>query len=423
MGELAIRVEGLGKRYRIGAGRPRYRTLRDSVWDVASSPLRGLRSVLRGGSPDGRAVGTFWALKGVSFEVHPGEVVGIIGRNGAGKSTLLKVLAQITEPTEGLADIHGRVGSLLEVGTGFHGELTGRENVYLNGAILGMKRAEIARKFDEIVAFAEVERFIDTPVKHYSSGMHMRLAFAVAAHLEPQILIVDEVLAVGDAAFQERCLNKMGQVGRAGRTVLFVSHNMYAVSRLTRRALLVEAGRVVADGETSAVVKKYLATGGDLQAEWVRPAGQGSPSDVQITAVRCRNATGDVTARLDAAEPFVIEIDFTVRCRTEAQIAFRFNSGSDGGTVFTSALSDPEHARATPFEAGKCRARCQIPAPFLVPGNYHLLVAANNPRGPQFDLLEHVLELEISEVGSLTRLAGRLGHVAPLLQWQAQPLP
>ena len=251
MSEMAVRVEGLGKEYRLGAQQERYSTLRDQVQKWTS--LRGL--LRRAKRAEQRPL--FWALKDVSFEVPRGEVVGIIGRNGAGKSTLLKILSRITEPTEGEVDISGRVGSLLEVGTGFHPELTGRENVYLNGAILGMRRAEIMRKFDEIVAFAEVEKFIDTPVKHYSSGMYMRLAFAVAAHLEPEILIVDEVLAVGDAEFQKKCLGKMGDVARQGRTVLFVSHNMQAVATLCQRVMCLHQGKLKESGDPSRVITQY----------------------------------------------------------------------------------------------------------------------------------------------------------------------
>src|SRR5262245_12141023 len=221
-----IRVENLSKQYRIGARQTPYLTLRESIINAARSPLNWFR---RNGHPEDN---TIWALKDVNFEVKPGEVVGVIGRNGAGKSTLLKILSRITEPTTGQVDLYGRVGSLLEVGTGFHVELSGRENIYLNGAILGMKRNEIDHRFDEIVAFAEIEKFIDTPVKHYSSGMYMRLAFAVAAHLEPEVLLVDEVLAVGDSSFQKKCLGKMQEVGQAGRTIFFVSHNMAAIQNL-----------------------------------------------------------------------------------------------------------------------------------------------------------------------------------------------
>src|SRR5437660_445018 len=255
MSDVAIRVEGLGKQYQIGGDRKPYKTIRESITDMVLDPLRRLRAGLSADALNGEHA--FWALKDVSFEVNRGEVVGIIGRNGAGKSTLLKILSRITEPTEGEVEIVGRVGSLLEVGTGFHPELTGRENVYLNGAILGMKRSEINRRFDEIVAFSEIERFLETPVKHYSSGMYTRLAFAVAAHLEPEILMVDEVLAVGDAAFQKKCLGKMGDVAKAGRTVLFVSHNLAAILALSTRAVLIDKGRITRSGTPTDIVQRY----------------------------------------------------------------------------------------------------------------------------------------------------------------------
>jgi len=256
MTDIAIRAENLSKQYRIGGKQERYRTLRDSLAKVFTTPFRRLSSALRGQSTT-FSHETIWALKNVSFDIKQGEVVGIIGRNGAGKSTLLKILSQITEPTEGYAEIHGRVGSLLEVGTGFHPELTGRENIYLNGAILGMKRVEINRKFDEIVAFAEVDTFIDTPVKHYSSGMYMRLAFSVAAHLEPDILLVDEVLAVGDINFQQKCIRKMGAVAKEGRTVLVVSHNMRVVETLVDRCLYLDQGVLEGNGPVLEIVKQY----------------------------------------------------------------------------------------------------------------------------------------------------------------------
>src|SRR5688572_24550144 len=246
-----IRVENLSKQYRVGVRRAEYATLRETIIDTLKNPFKGDRR-------DENDETLFWAVRDVNFEIEAGERVGIIGRNGAGKSTLLKMLSRITEPTTGRIELYGRVGSLLEVGTGFHPELTGRENILLNGAILGMKRPEIARKFDEIVAFSEVEKFIDTPIKHYSSGMHLRLAFAVAAHLEPEILVVDEVLAVGDARFQRKCLNKMQDVGQQGRTVLFVSHNMSAITRLCERTILLHEGQVLADGPSHKVVAKYL---------------------------------------------------------------------------------------------------------------------------------------------------------------------
>ncbi len=260
MTDLAVRVKGLGKQYRIGGKTQSYKTFRETLTNTLLSPVRTVQSL------SGRKNGLtpvdnrFWALQDVTFEVNCGEVVGIIGRNGAGKSTLLKVLSRITEPTEGYADLYGRVGSLLEVGTGFHAELTGRENIYLNGAILGMKRTEIDRKFDDIVEFAEIEKFIDTPVKRYSSGMYLRLAFSVAAHLEPEILVVDEVLAVGDAAFQKKCLGKMSEVAEGGRTVLFVSHQMNAIRKLCGRCVWLDAGRVRMIDTTVKVLAAYEAT-------------------------------------------------------------------------------------------------------------------------------------------------------------------
>jgi lipopolysaccharide transport system ATP-binding protein len=261
MSNMAIRAEHLFKQYSIGSQPAPYKTLREALVEAAATPiqwLRGRRS---------QAQNTFWALEDVSFEIKHGEAVGIIGHNGAGKSTILKILSRITKPTRGRVELFGRAGSLLEVGTGFHTELTGRENIYLNGAILGMKRTEIERKFDEIVAFSGVEKFLDTPVKYYSSGMHVRLAFSVAAHLEPEILIIDEVLAVGDAEFQKKCLGKMNEITGGGRTVLFVSHNQEAVTRLCQRAILLEAGKLILDGSTEEVFSRYFSSIDQLNVE------------------------------------------------------------------------------------------------------------------------------------------------------------
>jgi lipopolysaccharide transport system ATP-binding protein len=253
----AIRIEHLSKKYRIGARRSRYRTLRETLSDGTAAAFRRLRGTQRDEQTE-NGTGSLWALKDVSFEVRPGEVLGIIGRNGAGKSTLLKILSRITEPTEGRVAVRGRIGSLLEVGTGFHPELTGRENIYLNGAILGMRREEIERKFDDIVAFADISQMLETPVKRYSSGMYVRLAFAVAAHLEPEILVVDEVLAVGDFEFQKKCLNKMQDIGSQGRTVLFVSHNLSALQTLCTRGILLQAGKVLTHQPIGGAVDAYL---------------------------------------------------------------------------------------------------------------------------------------------------------------------
>ena len=289
MTDVAIRCEGIAKQYRIGE-RESYKALRDVITDAFASPFRRLRSARRHSS-DGSAgskMPNFWALKDVSFEIKRGEVFGIIGRNGAGKSTLLKILSRITEPTHGHADVWGRVGSLLEVGTGFHPELTGRDNIFLNGAILGMKKAEIARKFDEIVAFAEVEKFIDTPVKRYSSGMYVRLAFAVAAHLEPEILLVDEVLAVGDTQFQSKCLGKMQDVRRSGRTVLFVSHSMPSIRRLCTRGLLLSNGLVEFDGPVENAIEHYLVH--NVSSEFALAPDPQKPAITRASATWCEES-------------------------------------------------------------------------------------------------------------------------------------
>lgn len=297
MSETAIRVHGLGKKYHIGGQRNRYKTVRAALSDTFAQPVKRAAAALRG-SPLVSVGGgrEFWALKNISFEVNAGDVVGIIGRNGAGKSTLLKILSRITEPTEGFADVYGRMGSLLEVGMGFHPELTGRENVFLNGAILGMTRAEVARKFDEIVAFAEVENFIDTPVKHYSSGMGLRLGFAVAAHLEPEILVVDEVLAVGDAAFQKKCLGKMGDIAHNGRTVLLVSHNMAAISALCNKGVLLVEGQLAGVGPIAEIITQYIKSGEVLATTPLseRTDREGS-GEIRFTGVRLLDEYGEET--------------------------------------------------------------------------------------------------------------------------------
>ncbi|HEY7862669.1 MAG TPA: ABC transporter ATP-binding protein, partial [Thermoanaerobaculia bacterium] len=305
-GVPAIEARGLGKVYRLGR-RERYQTLRDTLVRVARAPWRRRNRDAHG------AAETVWALRDVSFRVAPGEVVGVIGSNGAGKSTLLKVLSRITSPSRGEADIRGRVGSLLEVGTGFHQELTGRENIFLNGAILGMRRAEIQRQFSQIVEFAEVEKFIDTPVKHYSSGMYLRLAFAVAAHMETEILLVDEVLAVGDAAFQKKCLGKMGEAAAEGRTVLFVSHNMSAVSGLCSRAIWIHEGRVAADGDVDDVTRAYLATlaSGSFQhhsRDW----------DFAVESVNLRGEDGEARSVFHAGEELCVDVRFAAKRRLES---------------------------------------------------------------------------------------------------------
>jgi lipopolysaccharide transport system ATP-binding protein len=367
MSDTAIRVENLGKQYHIGGLQARYKTIREALTEAVQAPFRRLSSVVRGQSS---VVSNeiIWALKDVSFEVERGEVVGIIGRNGAGKTTLLKILSRITEPTQGYAEIHGRVGSLLEVGTGFHHELTGRENVYLNGAILGMKRVEIGRKFDEIVAFAEVEKFIDTPVKHYSSGMGVRLAFAVAAHLEPEILLVDEVLAVGDIAFQKKCLGKMSDVAKEGRTVLFVSHNMAAVLNLCDTGILLENGSISYAGKAPDVVHQYLATLDQWADTPLRERVDRKGSGL-VRVVACRishEPSGDpvtdimlgdeayIVLTVKAPEPIRVFVGVEVK-DAWGQLVFAFNS-REGGYAPTVKQGESDiilHVPYLPFLEGK----------------------------------------------------------------------
>jgi ABC-type polysaccharide/polyol phosphate transport system ATPase subunit len=375
MGETAISVRGLGKRYQLAGGGPRasYRTLRDALVSAARRPFR------RGPAGD-----PFWALRDVSFEVNRGEVVGVIGRNGAGKSTLLKVLSRITEPTEGEVDIHGRVGSLLEVGTGFHPELTGRENIYLNGAILGMRRAEIARQFDAIVGFAEVERFLDTPVKYYSSGMYTRLAFAVAAHLEPEILIVDEVLAVGDAEFQRKCLGKMRDVAGSGRTVLFVSHDMGAVQRLCGRAVWLAGGRVAAAGPTPETVAAYLAAGA---------AGAGAVDRAVGPALRVVEAGFDPpTVPADAPASFRVRLTASADVRVD-HLCGLVHSPLD---VRVGVIDLRSPAGPYRLPAGhSLTVRTGLPRLGLVPGMYR--VGLHLVAGEVHDDLPGLSELEVTE--------------------------
>ena len=329
-----IRARGVSKQYRIGAARVAYGTLRDALAGAARAPFR--RRV-----PGGEGE-NIWALRDVSFEVQPGEVVGFIGRNGAGKSTLLKILSRITEPTAGRVELYGRVGSLLEVGTGFHPELTGRENIYLNGAILGMSRREIAGKFDEIVAFAEMEKFLDTPVKHYSSGMYTRLAFAVAAHLEPEILIVDEVLAVGDAAFQRKCLGKMEEVRHQGRTVLFVSHQLSAVEKICSRALVIRSGGVAFEGDTQAAIKHYLSDlDSSVSATDLATMRRSGTGELRLTGFSVEDAAGTPAPVVFSGQDAVFVLDFeTEEGANLKDVSIGFSVHTPMGELLTVLYSD-----------------------------------------------------------------------------------
>jgi lipopolysaccharide transport system ATP-binding protein len=392
----AIRVENLSKRYRIGRTSTRggYRTLRESLSEGASSLIRRFRGLETGGPTE-----EFWALKGVDFEVQPGEVVGVIGRNGAGKSTLLKILSRITEPSEGRVRIRGRVGSLLEVGTGFHPELSGRENIFLNGAILGMTRREIAKNFDAIVAFSEIEKFIDTPVKRYSSGMYVRLAFAVAAHLEPEILIVDEVLAVGDLSFQKKCLGKMGEVSSHGRTIFFVSHNMQAISALTTRCLVLKGGEVALDGKTGDAVKAFVRMmndGGDLGSSYENRSG---PPDNRVASFRVLTSeTGGVQVW---ARPLTYEVTLRI-AQPLASLGFSFQVvDGQGRPVCHYWLVDPD----LPFrsKAGEFTFAFEVPRSRLYMGSYTISTWLDDRRGQRLvEGLSNLCPFEVS-MGDLVR--------------------
>jgi lipopolysaccharide transport system ATP-binding protein len=417
MSDIAIRVENLGKHYRIGAAQVQYRTLRDQI--VESLRWIGRRKAL---------AGSIWALRNVSFEVRQGQVLGVIGRNGAGKSTLLKLLARVTDPTEGRGEIHGRVGSLLEVGTGFHPELTGRENIFLNGAILGMHRVEIERKFDEIVAFSEVEQFIDTPVKRYSSGMYLRLAFAVAAHLEPEILVVDEVLAVGDAEFQRKCLGKMSDVAHQGRTVMFVSHNMSAVLRLTEETLVIEKGRLAMRAPTSEAVDYYLSQGFSQQGErtWDADEVPADASPFRPIAMRVRDAAGRVSDNLRSVEPMTVEIEYQLAAPVTGLRVGIYLMSTRGEYVFTSFDTDePEKfANFTARKAGRYISRCTIPADTLNEGRYSLGMNAGSYKIRRYFQDEQALAFNVDAAGAPGTQwpETRLGLVRPRLDWKIEGL-
>ena len=437
MTDTVIRVEGLGKRYRIGE-RVRDTGLRHLIGDALRAPVRLLT-----GSKDGSTNGSgpandsassstqssshgstrrghniIWALKDVNFDVRQGEVVGLIGRNGAGKSTLLKILARITRPTEGHAEIHGRVGSLLEVGTGFHPELTGRENVYMSGAILGMRKAEMDRKFDEIVAFSEVERFLDTPLKHYSSGMQVRLAFAVAAHLEPEILFVDEVLAVGDASFQKKCLGKMGDISKQGRTIIFVSHNMVALRSLCTRLIWLEDGQVKEAGEPNDLVSHYLMThkGDNLESIW--PDDSTAPGDdrMRLRSVRFLR-DGDGTEPITVHTPLRIEFTYRNFVPGEVLNVSMVLNNLEEACVFSS-ISD--------FEArpeGLIRHTVEIPGDFLNAGSYYINLYVVKDTSIAIVTQKNVVAFEVVESEAVGNWYGKHpGAVRPRLRWHSEAI-
>jgi lipopolysaccharide transport system ATP-binding protein len=428
----AITVNGLSKRYRIGAAQTKFRygMFRDVLVDTFTAPVRYVKS-LRQASGNGSASNNknfIWALKDISFDLEEGRVLGIVGRNGAGKSTLLKILSRVTEPTEGTVSVRGRVGSLLEVGTGFHPELTGRENIYMNGAILGMKRSEIDAKFDEMVEFSEVSQFIDTPVKRYSSGMYLRLAFAVAAHLEPEILVVDEVLAVGDAEFQRKCLGKMNDVAQQGRTVLFVSHNMSAILRLTQEAIVLKKGQLLKRAPTPEAVDFYLASGQAESGErsWEADEVPASSAPFRPICLRLKDRTGKVVDTVRSTEPVTVEWEYQLEAPVTGLRVGMYLNTMRGEYVFTAFDTDDakQYEQFGARQAGRYVSRCSIPADFFNEGRYSLGVNASSFGVRRYFMDENAMSfnVDISGAPGTQWPEIRQGPIRPRLEWQIEKL-
>jgi lipopolysaccharide transport system ATP-binding protein len=422
MEPVVVSVEEVSKRYRIGALHPGYDSLREVLAGAVAARLKRLRRRRDGEDPET----TLWALKDVSFEVRRGEILGIVGRNGAGKSTLLKILSRITRPSTGQVEIYGRVGSLLEVGTGFHPDLTGRENVYLNGAVLGMRKVEIDAKFDEIVAFSELERFIETPVKHYSSGMYVRLAFSVAAHLEPEILIMDEVLAVGDMAFQQKCLDKMNEIRRQGRTIFFVSHNLPAITRLCKRALLLERGRLVAEGQPQEVVNRYLSTSWGAGAERVWGDDAPGGAAVRLRRVRVASEDGETAAAVDVRRESRIEVTYDVLEEGHALVPVVELYNEEGTEVFSTHDTGAEWRRR-PRPRGRYTSAVRLPGNLLAEGTLiaHVSIMSHFPSTILHARAANAVAFQVlDEPGGVSArgdYAGPMpGVVRPLLEWETR---
>ncbi|MFL6713973.1 MAG: ABC transporter ATP-binding protein [Sulfurifustis sp.] len=425
-----IDVEGVSKLYRIGEKEQAHDSLSGAAIAFLLSPLRNyrrFRSLYRFGDTDETNEDTIWALRDVGFRVKEGEVLGIVGRNGAGKSTLLKILTRITPPTRGRVEIRGRVSSLLEVGTGFHQELTGRENIYLNGTILGMRKKEVDRKFDEIVEFAGMEKFLDTPVKRYSSGMAVRLAFAVAAHLEPEILIVDEVLAVGDAMFQKKCINKMHDVGKSGRTILFVSHNMPAVRMLCTRALLLNEGRLVMNGSPHDIVSHYMNSDVGIAAEreWDDPATAPGLDVAQLRAVRVVDSAGRVSESVDISDPIGLQMEYDVKVSGHILLS-QFYVYNDEGLLLFGTIDGERRWQQHPRTPGRYISTAWIPGNLLTAGTFYVSCALLSRSSDTSQFYEQqVIAFHVTDnMGEGTARgdwAGWMGGVVrPLLEWETQ---
>jgi lipopolysaccharide transport system ATP-binding protein len=416
----AIKIDHISKRYRIGGLHPGYMTFREMFGGVLTAPFRKLKN------GDGHQ--TIWALKDVNLQIGQGELIGIIGHNGAGKSTLLKILSRVTKPTTGEVELFGRIGSLLEVGTGFHPDLTGRENIYLSGAILGMRRAEIDRKFDEIVSFSELEKFIETPVKWYSSGMYVRLAFSVAAHLEPEILMMDEVLAVGDAAFQQKCLDKMSEIRQQGRTILFVSHDMAAITRLCKRVVLFEKGRITFDGEPREVVTRYLSSSfkTGAQREWSPQADAPGDQVVRLRRARVRTADGETIAVVDIQQPFGIELTYDVLDEGHALVPLIEFHNEEGVEVF-STHDTSAHWRRQPRLPGTYVSTVWIPGNLLAEGGLlaHISIMSHVPATLLHAHERNAVAFQVVDSPSPESARGDYvgpmpGLMRPLLQWTTE---
>ncbi len=437
MSDIAIRAQNLGKLYDLRARRQPEPMLREVLTTLVVAPVTKVATMARRlfahHDSEAHAVPSpthFWALRGLSFEIEPAQIVGIIGPNGAGKSTLLKILSRITEPTEGRVEIHGRIGSLLEVGTGFHPELTGRENVYLSGALLGMKSIEIERKLDEILAFSEIGRFADTPVKYYSTGMYVRLAFSVAAHFEPEVLLVDEVLAVGDVAFQRKCLAKMEEVKDNGRTILLVSHNMAAITRLCERAILISDGTVQKDGPATEIASEYMLRNLKTTAErsWPDPATAPGDSAVRLHAVRVHNEDGDTTEAVDIRRPVALEMIYDVLVSGHVLLP-RYDLFNEAGTCLFATQEPDSEWRRRPRPLGRFTSTAWIPGNLLAEGVILVAASVVSPERHRQHVHErdavgfHVIDNihTRSGAGTGTIEAPLPGLLRPLLRWTTPP--